>query len=241
MSTRATRLLQLLDHLQHRRQPVQGAVLAAELGISLRTLYRDIDSLRVQGADIVGEAGIGYQMRSGVWMPAMRFSSVELEALVLGMRWVAAQGDGELAVGADQALQRITAALPPDLRLEMETSGLFAPPWGAVPTEPWVATLRQAMRASHRVLLRYRDGQGTATERVIWPFALAFSVNVRVLAAWCELRGDFRHFRAERIISVQDTGERYPKPRHVLLQAWREMMARERPPKASVDIGQPEK
>lgn len=220
MSQRATRLLHLLDELRRRRKPVRGAQLADRLGVSLRTVYRDIDALRGQGADIVGDPGIGYQLRAGFLLPPMMFSAEELEALVLGARWVASHADPELAVAAGAALERMTGVLPEGLRLQVETSGLFAPQWHAAEPEPWLPALRRAIRAGNAVRIHYRDGEGRASERVIWPFAMAFLAEIRLLAAWCEMRGDFRHFRADRLVSLEDTGQRYPEQRHRLLRRW---------------------
>ena len=221
MTQRATRLLHLLDALRRRRTSVRGAELAERLGVSLRTLYRDIDSLRGQGADIIGDPGVGYQLRAGFLLPPMMFSAEELEAIVLGMRWVASHADPELAAAADNALQRVTGVLPEGLRLQAETSGLFAPQWRGVTAEPWLPPLRRAIREGNAVRIEYRDGEGRASERVIWPFAMAFLAEVRLLAAWCEMRGDFRHFRADRVVALVDTGRRYPAQRHQLIKRWR--------------------
>ena len=221
MTQRATRLLQLLDEFRRRHRPVAGARLAEQLGVSLRTLYRDIDALRGQGAEIVGDAGIGFQLRPGFLLPQMMFSAEELEALMLGARWVASHGDPELAAAAGSALQRVTGVLPETLRLQVETSGLFAPHWNAVPPEPWLPALRRAIRDGNAVCIQYRDAEGRASKRMIWPFAMAFMANVRMLAAWCEMRGDFRHFRADRMVALEDTGQRYPAQRHQLLKRWR--------------------
>ena len=222
MSTRSARLLRLIDELSRRRRAVRGAELAESLGISLRTLYRDIDTLRDQGADIDGEAGIGYRLRPGFMLPAMMFSEEELEAVVLGTRWVGAHADAELAQAARVALQRILSVLPDTLRLQAETNGLFAPDWCAERAEPWVPALRRAIRSGHQVQMQYKDAEGRTSARVIWPFAMVFLAEVRLLAAWCELRGDFRHFRADRVLSLQDTGQPYPDTRHALLHRWRE-------------------
>ncbi len=223
MTTRAARLLQLLDELHRRRTPVRGAQLAERLGVSLRTLYRDIDALRGQGAEIAGDPGVGYQLRPGFLLPAMMFSAEELEAVALGARWVAAHGDPELAESARRAMERIGSALPDALRLQVETGGLLAPEWRSTRApEPWVSTLRHAIREEHAVRMRYADAEGRATERVVWPFAMAFLADMRLLAAWCELRGDFRHFRADRVLALDDTGQRYPERRHRLLKRWRD-------------------
>ncbi|PAX17026.1 transcriptional regulator [Vandammella animalimorsus] len=222
MTTRAHRLLQLLELLRARRRPMPGQQLAEALGISLRTLYRDIASLRAEGAAIEGEPGIGYLLRPGFTLPPLMFSADELEALVLGARWVANQSaDPALAEAADQALRRITGVLPSDLRLQVETSGLFVPGRCDAPlTEPWLPTLRHAIRHEHILQLDYRDAEDAPSQRRIWPFAMAFFDETRLIAAWCELRQDFRHFRADRVQHLADTGQRYPERRHSLLRRW---------------------
>lgn len=227
MTARAARLLHLLDELRRRRNPVRGARLAELLGVSLRTLYRDIEALRGQGADIAGDPGVGYQLRPGFLLPPMMFAAEELEAVVLGTRWVAAHADPELATAAEQALDRIVGILPEALRLQVETSGLFAPHWHPAVPEPWLPTLRRAIREEHAVRMRYADAGGRASERVVWPFAMAFLADVRLLAAWCELRRDFRHFRADRVLALEDTGMRYPARRHDLLRRWRAQRMRQ--------------
>ncbi|GHH52034.1 helix-turn-helix transcriptional regulator [[Pseudomonas] boreopolis] len=230
MTVRATRLLHLLDELRRRRAPVRGAQLAELLGVSLRTLYRDIDALRGQGADIVGDPGVGYQLRPGFLLPPMMFSAEELEALLLGARWVASHADPELAAASVRALDRVVGTLPDGLRLQVETSGLFAPDWSPVPPEPWLPVLRRAIRDGHVVRLCYGDAQGRSSERRIWPFAMAFLADMRLFAAWCEMRADFRHFRADRVLALEDTGVRYPDQRHRLLRRWEKLRLRRRLP-----------
>lgn len=220
---RASRLLQLLQLMRGQRQAVSAEFLAQQLGISARTIYRDIATLREQGAHIDGEAGVGYQLQPGFLLPALVFSEEEIEALVLGARWVAWQADPELAQAARQALDRISANLPPHLRVVVDTSGLFAPNGGTLPPpqpERWLPALRRAIRTEQKIVLAYRDLQGQVTERTIWPFAMAFFQQSRTLAAWCELRQAFRHFRADRVDSLSETGERYPTRRHTLMQRW---------------------
>lgn len=222
MSQRAARLLQLLEALGGRRRPVAGARLAEELGVSLRTLYRDIATLRTQGADILGDPGVGYLLRPGFLLPPLNFSEDELEALALGARWVARQPDQALAQAAERAVTRIGATLPAALRLSIETSGLLVPQLPqASPPAPWLPVLRHGIRMEHVLRMDYADGAGQPTQRLIWPFAMAFMEGLGMLAAWCELRGDFRHFRADRVCALVDTGERYPSRRHVLIKRWR--------------------
>jgi predicted DNA-binding transcriptional regulator YafY len=98
--SRAERLLSLIEILRRHRAPVSGGKLAEELGVSLRSLYRDIATLQGQGAPIEGEAGVGYILKPGFLLPPLMFSETEIEAIVLGSRWVAQRGDGELSTAA---------------------------------------------------------------------------------------------------------------------------------------------
>src|SRR6202020_2905608 len=125
--SRSERLLALLQALRRRRRPVSGRVLAGELGVSLRTLYRDIVSLQGQGAEIEGEVGLGYVLKPGFWLPPLMLSGEEIEALVLGARWVGANTEERLALAALAAIAKSTAVLPPSLRDDVESSTLLVP------------------------------------------------------------------------------------------------------------------
>ncbi len=224
--SRTARLFQLLDALRARRRPVTAARLAETLSVSARTVYRDVQTLIGLGAPIDGGAGIGYVLRTGFFLPPLMFGAEELEALVLGARWVSAQGDAPLARAADSALGKIATASPRDLRESLAETGLWAPrvtgePASFVPLQ----ALRAAIRREHKLRIHYTDAAGEASERLIWPIALAFFEGARVLAAWCELRGDFRHFRADRIASLESPEQRYPRPRRELVARWREQLA----------------
>ncbi|MBV8248971.1 MAG: YafY family transcriptional regulator [Comamonas sp.] len=221
--SRSARLLQLLDALRRARQPQTGPQLAQQLGVSLRTLYRDIATLRAQGADILGDPGMGFEMRPGFLLPPLMFNADELEALLLGARWASLQADPQLAQAAGTAMDRIRSALPLDLRIAVDTSGLLVPNMQDSPqSEPWQTALRRAIRAEHKVVLHYQDQHGTPTRRRVWPFAMAYFERSRVVSAWCELRQDFRHFRADRVHALEDLGERYPHRRQELIQRWLE-------------------
>jgi predicted DNA-binding transcriptional regulator YafY len=220
--SRAQRLLDLIQILRSYRFPVTGQRLAEELDISLRTLYRDIATLQEQGASIAGEPGLGYVLKPGFMLPPLMFSEEEIEALVLGSRWVADRGDSHLAQAARNALQKIAAVLPDDLRLSLDTNTLLVGP-DAMPPEFDTALplLRSAIRNERKILLNYRDAQGKTSQRMIWPFALGFFEHVRVLIAWCELREEIRHFRTDRIASFEVFELRYPRRRQTLLKEWR--------------------
>lgn len=222
--SRAERLLQLMQVLRRHRFPVSGALLAGEIGVSLRTLYRDIASLQSQGARIDGEAGLGYVLRPGFMLPPLMFSQEEIEALVLGSRWVADRADSRLADAARSAIAKVAAVLPPDLRIELDTSALLiAPGLQIAAGDQELATIRQAIRSEKKVIVKYRDLKEQESVRTIWPFALAFFDRVRVVVAWCELRRDMRHFRTDRILDLSVSKTRYPRRRHALLKEWRQI------------------
>jgi predicted DNA-binding transcriptional regulator YafY len=220
---RSQRLLELIQVLRRHRQPVSGQALADELSVSLRTVYRDIQTLIGQGATIDGEAGLGFVLRPGFVLPPLMFSDEELEALVLGLRWVAQRTDASFEHAAMNALAKIAAVLPDDLRNNVEGIGLIPVPSRDADARHDLAPIRAAIRSEQMVVLDYADVKGEHTRRTIWPIALAFFENSRVLAAWCELRQDFRHFRIDRIIALHETGQRYPQRRRVLMKQWREI------------------
>lgn len=219
--SRAQRLLDLIQMLRRHRRAVAGAVLAEELGVSLRTVYRDIETLKAQGAHIEGEAGLGYVLRPGFMLPPLIFSEEEIEALVLGSRWVSERADGLLGKAARNVLAKIGAVLPDDLKAGIEASGLLIGPGEPIAARDGeLAAVRQAIRSERKVQIAYADERGTATERIIWPVALAFYDRVRVVVAWCELRDGYRHFRLDRITALETRIERYPRRRARLLREW---------------------
>jgi len=220
--SRAERLLGLMQVLRRHRRPVSGAALAREMRISIRTLYRDIASLQAQGAHIDGEPGMGYMLKPGFMLPPLMFSETEIEALVLGSRWVADRGDQELAEAALNVLSKVAAVLPADLRNELEASTLLiGPATPAAVGDTELPKIRRAIRTQRKLEIRYRDLKGEETSRTIWPFALGFFDRVRVVAAWCELRAGLRHFRTDRIVGLAVSKTAYPRARHALLAEWR--------------------
>jgi len=222
--SRSDRLLDLIQVLRRHRRPVRGAELADELAVSLRTIYRDIQTLIAKGAPIDGEAGVGFMLRPGFTLPPLMFSDDEIEAIVLGSRMVARTADQALARAALNALAKITAVLPAERGDEVGASGLLVGALkSAVPDSVDLAPIRSAIRAERKVWIAYSDKAGLQTDRRIWPISLTFFESVRVLAAWCELRQGYRHFRTDRIAKFVATPERYPKRRRVLMKEWREI------------------
>ena len=219
--SRSERLLDLVQTLRRHRRPVSGQTLASELGISIRTLYRDIATLQGQGASIEGEAGLGYALKPGFMLPPLMFTDEEIEAIVLGSRWVAKQPDNRLSRAAADALAKIAAVLPDDLREDLDASTLLVGPRVEASEGIDLGAVRQAIRDERKLAILYNDAAGAGSERVVWPFALGFFDKVRVMVAWCEMRQGFRHFRTDRIARLDITGTRYPRRRQTLLKEWR--------------------
>jgi len=218
------RLFDLMQVLRGHRHPVTGNQLAKEAGVSLRTVYRDIAALQAMGAGIDGEAGVGYVLRSGFFLPPLMFSAEEIQALALGIQWVSRQTDDVLALAARNAMSKIGAVLPEELRDQLDDNDFYV--GRSAPTLD-LKILRQAMREQRKLRVAYRDQSGAATERVIWPIAVGFVEVNRFVAGWCELRQDFRLFRVDRIYSVELLTEHYPGRRRTLVKQWRAQVSKE--------------
>lgn len=220
--SRTERLFDLIQLLRCHRYPVSGRELSDALGISLRTLYRDIAMLQAFGAPIEGEAGVGYILRPGFMLPPLMFTEDEIEAMVLGSRWVVRRADSQLKTAAENVLAKIAAILPNELRHQLETSGLLVPPGQVEASKDTdLILIRKAIRLEKKCHLLYQDLQGKQSERIIWPIALGFFDESRMMAAWCEHRNDFRHFRTDRILTLTIQNDRYPERRQSLLKKWR--------------------
>lgn len=145
----------------------------------------------------------------------------EIEALALGSRWVLRNGDPDLHCAAANLLAKVEAVLPAELRREMESSRLLVGPARDLPMRAReLAILRKAIRTESRLKIRYVDLADGETQRTAWPFALAYSDRALILAAWCELRQEYRHFRTDRIREFVLLEERYPRSRRTLLKEW---------------------
>lgn len=221
--SRAERLLELLQVLRQHKRPAAGTLLAAALGISLRTLYRDIAALRAQGAMVEGEPGLGYVLRPGYMLPPLMLTDAEIEAVVLGSRWVTECADEELALAARGALAKIAAVLPKDHQAIAGAANLLIGPGReqAIIIDP--AVVRKAIRDERKAKIQYADERGHPTSRVIWPFALAYFHGVQVVVAWCELRQAYRHFRVDRIGGWCTLDAASPRRRQFLLNEWRSL------------------
>lgn len=206
---RADRLFLVIHALRGRRSALPARRLAESLGVSLRTVYRDVADLQVSGVPIEGEAGVGYVLRKGADIPPLMFNAEELEALVVGTRFVKAFAGQRLHRGAQAALLKIEAVLPAELRERARQSRIFAPArWNEV-SSGVIDRLHEAIAARHVLRLDYRDESGRDSAREVEPLCLAFWGGVWTLGAWCRLRADFRNFRPDRIAQLAPTGDTF--------------------------------
>ncbi len=223
---RADRLFQIIQVLRRSTRPLTAEAIAAELETSKRTIYRDIADLMAQRVPIRGEAGIGYVLDGGFDMPPLMLTTDEIEAAVLGAQWVIGAGDPALARAAQDLIAKIAATVPDRLRPFVLEPAVGAPPaWDIKIDTIDIARLRAWCQSGHKVALRYRDERDQITERTVWPFLVGYRQTTRMLVAWCELRDDFRMFRADRVVEAAFLDERYAARPAVLRARWRKMMA----------------
>ena len=168
---------------------------------------------------------MGYVLKKGgPTLPPLMFRESEIEALVLGLRWVGRHADPALADDARSALSKIGAILPPRLTPIFDEQALY--PAGRRQRQNTesdengvLPTVRAALRENQRLRLDYTDAEGHTSQRIVWPLALGYFDETPVLAAWCELRQDFRHFRTDRMQRAQPAGP-CPLPRLRMLAEW---------------------
>lgn len=216
--------------LRRHRGTVAGAVLAREVGVSIRTLRRDIVTLQGMGADIDGEPGVGYILRPGFLLPPLSFTAEEIQALVAGAQWVSRQTDAGLAHAVQNALAKIDAVLPPEMRRALNDNTLYVSRQPDNPSGLDLARVREAIREQRKMRLRYAEpdengGEGQSArqdrpELTIWPIILGFVESQRFIAGWCEALGDFQLFRTDRVEGVEFLDERYPASRRQLVKEW---------------------
>ena len=206
---RADRLFQIVQLIRGRRLSTAD-YLAARLEVSPRTVYRDVAALQMQGVPIEGEAGVGYRMRAGFDLPPLMFTKEEAQALVAAVRLSQPSMDLALSAQSDSALGKILAVLPPAARTAAESLALFAP--GARMPADLSERLTQARAATegrNKIRLDYLSLDDQRSERIVRPLACFFWGPSWTLAAWCELREDFRSFRVDRIAALAVLDDRF--------------------------------
>lgn len=207
---RADRLFLVIHALRGRRTALPARNLAETLGVSLRTVYRDIADLQLSGVPIEGEAGVGYVLHKSADIPPLMFTADELEALVVGTRFVRAFAGEKLATSAQAALMKVEAVLPHELRERSAKTRIFAPIWRDDYQSEFAKrldTLHAAIESKRVLRIGYRDKAETSSEREIEPLCMAFWGGKWTLGSFCRLREGFRSFRLDRIDTLEETGD----------------------------------
>ena len=218
---RADRLFDIIQRLRVARGPLTAAAIAEELEVTVRTVYRDIAALQARRVPIEGAAGIGYVLRRGFDLPPLMFSTEEIDAIITGARLVRRLRDPKLQAAADSVLAKVTSVLPEALRGQLADAPVYVSSGSAAPAEGVdLAEVRSAIHTARKLRIAYLDGAGRQTQRTIWPVAMAYYVDVTLIAAWCELRNDFRHFRVDRIAWAAVLDECFGTEQGRLYAAW---------------------
>lgn len=222
MTDRSSRLFEIIQILRCADAPVAAHVIAESLEVTKRTIYRDIVTLQATGVPIEGAAGIGYVMRSGYNLPPLMFTAEEVEAVVVGLSLLGRTGDAGLQSAAMSVSQKIADVVPRHASRPFKEASLLVSRWNVVPASAIdYRAMRAAIRDERKLLLRYRDAEERSTERTICPIALVYYVDSVILAAWCDLRVDFRHFRVDRIEAFQPIDDFFKGEGAELRAKWR--------------------
>ena len=206
---RADRLFQIVQLLRKRRTVVTAARLAERLGVSERTIYRDIEALQDAGTPIDGEAGVGYRLRPDYDLPPIMFTRDEIHAIVIGVRIASQVGDRQLARASESVLSKVAAILPPELAPILSDAHFYVPPVSRLHAQTdALQVIREALTEKRTLSISYADEKGRTSERVVRPLGVFFWGRTWTLAAWCEVRQAFRNFRVDRIASAEP-GDRF--------------------------------
>jgi predicted DNA-binding transcriptional regulator YafY len=218
---RADRLFDVIQVLRTAKQPVTAATLAAELEVTVRTIYRDVATLQARRVPIEGAPGLGYVLRKGFDLPPLMFTVDEIEAVTVGARMVQRLRDPELQAAARRVLEKVTVVLPESLRGHLADAPFYVSQGeAATPQGVEMAAVRSAIRDRRKLRIAYVDEKSRRTRRTIWPLAMAYYVDVTLVGAWCELRKDLRNFRVERIAASRVLAERFQDHNGRLLAQW---------------------
>ena len=207
---KAERLFQIISLLRGRRKVLTADSIAENLGVSVRTIYRDIQALSLSGVPIEGEAGVGYRLGYNFEIPPIMFSEQEMTAMVLALKMVKGHSDEVLSIGANTALEKIVSVVPEKIKNLIELLPYYVPKFSDYREETkWHTQLRDASMNKTKVSVHYQDGKGNTSERVLCPLGLMYWGSSWTLLAHCELRDDYRNFRLDRFIEMKMLDENF--------------------------------
>ena len=225
---RGDRLFEIIEILRRAKAPISAQSIGAELGVTKRTVYRDVAALIAQGVPINGEAGVGYVLEPGFHMPPLMLTPDEIEAVMLGVLWVRTRGEPELALAAETLITKLETVAPAKYRTSFLEPVVDVAPVKQPEEVLGSASIRRAIRRRKKIVLVYADHAGRTTRRVIWPILLGYRDTSRIIAAWCELRAGFRYFRTERIVEAEVLDIPIPRRMDLLRAEWRRATDAER-------------
>jgi len=220
------RLFNLIDVLRAARRPITAKQIAQDMGVTPRTIYRDVKLLMSQGLPIQGEAGVGYVIDSDFNAPALQFNADELDVISIGLRIAYRDGDNAMRQAADSAFAKIRAGLKYGEKLD--AIDLYAPDISAAPNTTFITQARHAVRDKYILEISYNSLSEIMSTRRVKPLALLFFKQATLLSAYCEMRNDFRNFRIDRIDRMIVTGERFKAEHYKLRKAYFDMIKKER-------------
>lgn len=205
---RSERLAEIVEIVRDGRLHLARDI-ANALEVSVRTIYRDIDTLVASGVPIDGERGVGYMLREPVFLPPMALTLAELEALSLGMAIVQQAADAELQAAAKAVMDKVG---------EHASNRRQAPrSWGfgvyaferAQEGFRHMPLIRRAIREGLKLRIAYRSLDDQESTRIIRPLQVEYWGRIWTCSAWCELRNSFRAFRIDRMQTCEPTGKSF--------------------------------
>lgn len=218
---KSDRLFQLTNILR-RHQPMTAKQLAERLAVSERTIYRYVDDLSLSGIPVYGEPGVGYRLSDGFELPPLQLSSGELEALVAGVSFTASLTGKEFAASAYSLLSKIEAALPNEMQIIANKDRVVRVPTGYRQSEAYGmwGKVHAAIASGHWLKITYKSLSEEVTDRAVFPLGLFYWGGKWTLGCWCELRGDYRDLRVDRITKLKLSEQASVLPEGISLSAY---------------------
>jgi predicted DNA-binding transcriptional regulator YafY len=194
--------------------------IAERLVVSVRTIYRDVETLILSGVPIEGERGIGYMLREPVFLPPLTLTTAEYEALQFGMALAARHVDQGTATSIQSLIGKINAVLPQ--RLVGDNPGSVFAVYGSSNAKAlrWLTNLRFAVQNRRFVAMTYTSLDGETSTRHIRPLQIEFWGAVWTCTTWCDLRNDFRVFRLDLIADCHVLEEQFPQDKEKSLKTF---------------------
>lgn len=202
---RTDRLFEIIQIVRDGRLHLARDI-ADALEVSVRTIYRDMDTLIASGIPVEGERGVGYLLRERIFLPPLSLTLPELEALHLGMAIVAKAADKELQTASHSLLAKLSQVTP-DLPHQWN--------FGVYPSSQTelgfrhMPMIRASIRENKKLSITYVSLADEQSSRTVRPLQIEYWGQVWTLAAWCEQRNGFRVFRIDRIEACHAAGQHF--------------------------------